>query len=242
MQALWALVIGLQLSLSSLALGHRTALCVHRWLLREGRAGSAKPPGTAERHSQPRDSQGQPPGPRTNGGTYHDQQPGQQWAMHPRAARSLHHGGTLQPNGSIELAAVAPPTAHAALHQQHASPAEQHGVQIAAELRTRKGQPAAADRSSDSAPNQNGAERRWSLKEVEQGLPGSDDMDEEEREDAAEEKINSGAVPWCDGPASHAMCPSPRSRRFWAYHNMLQHMVSRDRLSVMCCAHVSEYE
>lgn len=37
MQALWALVLGLQVSLGSLALGHASAHLAHRWLLKEGR-------------------------------------------------------------------------------------------------------------------------------------------------------------------------------------------------------------
>ena len=207
MQALWALVIGLQLSLSSLALGHWTALCVHRWLLREGRAGNASRPQTAAPHREPRNSQGQPPSPLTNGGTSHDQQPGQQSALSPRAGSSL-HGVLQQPNGGIELAAVEPAAADTTPHTPRVSPAEQCNAQTAAYLRTGRGQLAAAEKSSAGAQPRNGSERRWSLEEVEEGLPGSGNMDEEEREDVAEEEINSGAVPWCDRAAYLLSAPA----------------------------------
>lgn len=37
MQAIWALVIGLYISIASLTVGHGTAHLVHRWLLKDGR-------------------------------------------------------------------------------------------------------------------------------------------------------------------------------------------------------------
>jgi len=239
-QAVWALVVGLQLSLSSLTLGHWTALCIHRWLLRENRTENTSSPRRAEPHREPRDRQGQPPGPLMNGGTPHDQQPGQQSAPSPRAGSSR-HGRMQQPNGGIQLVVIEPAAAHAASHTPHAAPTGQHRVQIAADLRTRKGQPVAAERSSGGAQSWHGSERRWSLEEVEEGLPGSGVMDEEEREDAVEEKIVSGAVPWCDGVASHAICSSRGVNVSGPYHNMFQHLVSRDCRSVTCCTHISKY-
>ena len=201
-------MIGLQLSLSSLALGHRTALCVHRWLLREGRPGGGREPHTAEPQGQPRDSQDQPAAALRNGGTSHEQ-PGQQSGVRPRAPRNL-LSATQQPNRSIELAAVEPAAPRAAPCSPLGPPAKQHCAQVAPELRTQEGRPATvAERNSRSAETRDGAERRWSLEEAEEGLPGSGDIDEETREDVAEEKISRGAVGWCG--ATSAFCLVPRT-------------------------------
>ena len=44
LQAAWALVVGLHLSMGSLALGRATALLIHQRVLREGGASGVKPP------------------------------------------------------------------------------------------------------------------------------------------------------------------------------------------------------
>ena len=185
--------MGLQLSLSSLALGHRTALCVHRWLLPEGRAGRstdtpAQPAVSAtvpDSHGSSQPQNAAAPAPQLGG--IHE-------ACHPSVlSQSLvqRRGSDMdgirpQTNGTHEVASGKP------------SNDQLHSNIGAGELHVELVSPGVPARSGNVMEPISNGRPRPSLEELEEGMPGAAIMDEETREDELLERESKGAEQWCD--------------------------------------------
>ena len=193
--------MGLQLSLSSLALGHRTALCVHRWLLPEGGVGRFSPTPAADTASPPltvpaSQSNHTAQNPAAAASQNHARQADQTAAFSQRCRQSADgdgDNGMPQSNGSVELGSVAP------WRSQPPGAGDANGMPA------QHAQPGLAVRSNGTEKTQSNGRLRPSLEELEEGMPDAAAMDEETREDKFLERASAGAVRWC-GASRVAPC------------------------------------